>query len=164
MAFEGLEVAQGLAETFKDTPFGHFVRGLFGQNLFDAQMGGGDVAGAEASQVADTSVEVASADTLGELLSPVEPPDSLDYQHPVAYLESLQQAMEADIRMLEDYARYDHQPVLQAWADECREKVLKVINEELAKGPHADLVKAYGAVVEFDDSLEKAGEGRRRLS
>ena len=60
MAFEGLEIAQGLAETLRDTPFGHFVRGLFGQDLFDAQVGGGDVAGANGHPVeAAASSEVA---------------------------------------------------------------------------------------------------------
>jgi len=66
MAFEGLEVAQGLAETLRDTPFGHFVRGLFGQNLFDAQMGGG---GAEVNGEITENSEIAERTGFAEALA-----------------------------------------------------------------------------------------------
>jgi len=66
MAFEGLEIAQGLAETLRDTPFGHFVRGLFGQDLFDAQVGGGVDNNAGDSGTVETA-DAEAATTLAEL-------------------------------------------------------------------------------------------------
>lgn len=59
MAYEAIDIAQGFAEAFKDTPFGRFVQALFPGEVFDmkasvAMDAGSGAEGSESYEVADS--------------------------------------------------------------------------------------------------------------